>query len=79
MADSTRTIIVNQDPEQPVEKEVLATAITDISSALKALQKSGLNKTGIVVLLQDKTRLPKKTILIVLDGLEALRRDYTTL
>jgi hypothetical protein len=70
---------IAQDPEKPVEREVLATAITKISEGMQALLKSGLNRDAIIVLLHDRTRLPKSTLNTVLNGLAQLKRDYTTL
>lgn len=72
-------LTITQDPEQPVEREVLATSITKISAAFQALKTSGLNRDGILVLLHDRTRLPKKTLNDVLNALEQLKRAYTTL
>ena len=66
-----------QNPDAPVEESVLATAITKISESVQALQKSGLNQDAIIVLLHDRTKLPKKTLLTVLSGLASLKRAYT--
>lgn len=62
--------------EEPVEKEVLAEAIVRIGAAAQALRQSGLNRRGVIVLLQAKTHLSRETITTVLDGLEDLKRDY---
>ncbi len=65
--------------EPPVEKEVLAAAVVNISGALTALYKSGLNRDAIEVLLVDATRLPKRDIRAVLDAMKTLRSRYTNL
>ena len=70
-------IIVKQDPDNVVEKDVLATAIVKISEAAEALKRSGLNQRAVVVLLSDKTKYGKSMIEDVLDGLADLKRDYT--
>jgi len=57
-------------------KEILAEAIVNIGNAAKKLNDSGINKTAIIVLLHDKTKLPKGTIKLVLDSLPQLERWY---
>jgi len=52
-------------------------SMVQIKGALKNLMKSGLNKRAIVVLIQDRTRLPKATIENVLDTLCKLETWYT--
>lgn len=71
-----QTITVEQDPDAPVEKPVLAQAIVDISRAMNRLSDSGLNRRAIVALVYDSTKLPKGTIEIVLNSLDRLARDY---
>ena len=58
--------VKKSDP--PETTEILADAIVRISGALTQLQKSGLNRAAIVVLIAAKTHLPKRTIDIVLDA-----------
>jgi len=71
-----KTIQVTQSEVEPITKEVLASAIVKIGEAATALRRSGINRRGIVALLQDKTKLGKNTIETVLAGLEDLRHDY---
>lgn len=66
--------IVKSDP--PESKEMLASAIVKISEGFTALQSSGLNHDAIIVLLHDQTRLPKRDIKLVLNGLRKLRAWY---
>lgn len=54
----------------------LGDAIEQIEVAIKALNKAGLNHHAIVVLLADSTKLSKKVINKVLDGLAKLSEDY---
>ena len=70
------TVKVIQNPDAPVEPEILAEAIVRISTAIQALSKSGLNREAIIVLVKDRTGLPKKTIDLVLNSLEQLKRHY---
>lgn len=75
---------VKQDPENPVQKEVLAEAIVEISKAMKKLLSSGLNRRAIVVLIKDsvpspgygKKSISKTDIINVLDAIEDLSRNY---
>lgn len=72
-------VTITQDPDKPVEREVLAASIVKISDAFQALKKSGLNRDAIVVLLHDRTKIARKTINDILNALEQLKRLYTTL
>jgi len=69
---------VVQDEAQPIERDILAQAIVDISASTKALTASGLNQRAMIVLLHDHTGIPKRDIALVLDGLGELRKAYTT-
>lgn len=68
---------IKQDAEAPVEQEVLAAAIVQISDSVKKLYASGLNKRAVVALIADDTKLGKKTIETVLNSLSDLRKSYT--
>jgi hypothetical protein len=68
---------VVQDAEAPVEREVLAQAIVDISISCKKLLKSGLNRKAIVALVNDDTKLGKGLVETVLLSLENLAKNYT--
>lgn len=69
-------IKITQDPDAPVEKPVLATAIVAISEAMKKLEKSGLNRRGVVALINDDTKLGKGLIETVLISLGNLAKNY---
>ena len=60
-----------------VPKSVLATAILQISGAVKDLEKTGLNRRAVVALLADDTKLGKGTINTVLNSLGDLAKNYT--
>lgn len=66
-----------QDDAAPVEKEVLATAIVQIGDAMKKLEKSGLNRKGVIALINDDTKLGKGIIETVLLSLGNLAKTYT--
>lgn len=59
-----------------VPKETLERAIVKISESVQALRKSGLNERAIVTLLADSTKVSKRTIETVLEGLDGLRARY---
>jgi len=63
--------------EKAITKEVLATAITEISAAVKSLEKSGLNRKGVIALINDDTKLGKGIIETVLLSLGNLAKTYT--
>jgi len=69
--------VVGTYGKNPLTKEVLATAIVQISDSVKRLYDSGLNRHAVVALVADDTRLGKKTIETVLDSLLDLRKTYT--
>lgn len=71
-----RPVVVKQDEDTPIAKEVLADAIVKISSAVEALRRSGLNERAIIVLVSDKSKISKGVIETVLDGLADLRAAY---
>lgn len=71
-----KKLTVVQDAEKPVEQEVLAQAIIDISAAMRKLSAGKLNRKAIVVLLAHATKLRLFEITMVLDALEQLERDY---
>ena len=69
-----RVKVKKSDP--PESTIILADAIIRISSALTALYKSGLNKSAIVILIQAKTKLPKRDINAVLNAQKQLASWY---
>lgn len=70
----TNIKIVKSEP--PESKEILAEAIVRISNGFLSLQKSGLNKRAIVVLLQAETKLSQRDIILILDSLARLKGWY---
>jgi hypothetical protein len=86
MTKPKREVVIEQDPEAPVEKAVLATTIVRISEAMAKLLSSGLNERAIVVLLHDaipargkyggQGKITRSEIQSVLDALRDLKRRY---
>lgn len=79
MARAKPEVVVTQDPDAPVPREVLALAIVRISAAIRQLATSGLNRKAIVLLVAESSHQSRTAVGAVLDALEDLRRDYTTL
>jgi hypothetical protein len=67
---------VKQPVEKPVSTEILAEAIVRIGDSFASLQKNGLNKKAIVILIQAETKLSQRDITTVLDALPRLRGLY---
>lgn len=57
--------------------DTLAEAVLKISASLKALERTKLNRLAIVVLLHDDTKVAKRTIIEILNGLADLEKKYT--
>lgn len=66
-----------QDANMPVEREVLAQAIVNISASFVKLAQSGLNRRGIIALLADDTKYGKGVIDDILKSLDSLAKNYT--
>ncbi len=63
--------------EQPVERNVLAQAIVEISGAMRKLTASGLNRDAVIVLVRDKLNgIGKREIRLVFDALADLEREF---
>lgn len=71
---SKRISVKKSDP--PESKEILAEAIVRIGASMKKLGDSGINETGIIALVHDHTKQPKKTIKLVLNSLRQLEGWY---
>lgn len=77
MFTQTKTkVVVRQDPEKPVERNILAQAIVDISRAAKRLADGGLNRDAVIVLLHDRSGIGKRDIGLVLAHLTQLEKEF---
>ncbi len=76
---TTEPCAMPTDPksEPPAERD-LSAAIRQMSEGVNRLLASGLNRRAIVTLLADSTKVGRKDIERVLDGLVELERDFTT-
>ncbi len=66
-----------QNPEEPIETEVLANHIVKISEGFKKLLNGGLRQETIVLLIHAHTNVGKPAIRDVLKTLPLLRQLYT--
>lgn len=58
--------------EKEVPFEIIAQSIVDINKSMKTLEQSRLTRKAVVSLIHDNSKLPKRTIEIVLNNLESL-------
>jgi hypothetical protein len=63
-------------PEEEIPIQLLATAILKLGNAAEAIQKAGLNRRAIEVLLQSSSGQSRTAVRSVLDALMDLKRDY---
>lgn len=56
--------------------EQMAEDISKIAGAIEAFPKRGLMRRLLILYLQDKTKLGKQKIEMILDGIEEFVRDY---
>lgn len=74
---SPATAKVPPSPAAP-DRETLADAIVRISDGVQHLQRSGLNRKAILILLAHQSSVSQKVCAAVIDGLADLRRNYCT-
>ena len=70
------TIKIKKSESKPESKEILAEAIVRIGQALKNLDKNGLNRHAIEVLIQYETKISFRDIKDVLNALGRLEGWY---
>lgn len=69
-------IIQPPPPAKEVPAEILATAIVQIAEAMRVINATRLTRKVIVALIHDRSKLPKKTIEIVLNNLDDLETEW---
>lgn len=70
---------VTQDKDSSIEVSVLAKNIVKMSETLQDLKKSGLNEEALIILLADSTKMAKRDIKKVFEGMAKLKEDYINL
>lgn len=73
----SESIKVVQDISAPVEREVLAQSIVNISRSFEKLTASGLNRRAVTILIAYDTKLGIGQIENVLGSLDTLAQNYT--
>jgi len=73
MAD---TVAIKKDESNPVLPEVLESAIVKLGDAVMAWNRYGMKKRALIVLLHDLTRVSKRDIELVLNGMQGLQAEY---
>lgn len=69
-------VIQPTPPAAEVPAEVIATAITKIANAMKDLSSTRLSRNAIVTLVHAACKVPKRDIVVVMDSIESLERDW---
>lgn len=69
-------VVVKDDPEEVIERPVLATAIREISRGVTKLLAQGMNERAVVCLLHEFTLVGKPDIRAVVRGLRDLEKVY---
>jgi|Deesub1362B_J571_1020462.scaffolds.fasta_scaffold00743_20 hypothetical protein len=65
-----------EKPEKRSILEQMAEDINKIAEAIELFPKRGLMRKLLILYLQDKTKLGKQKIELLLDGIEEFVRDY---
>lgn len=79
MPKVTPKVIVKQAADEPeIPAEIIAKAVVEVSEAARKMNAAGLREEAIVLLLNDRCRVGKTEIRLILRMLPELRRIYTT-
>lgn len=70
------TTVLQKDRENQIPEPILADSIVKISEAMIQLNKTGINRKCVIDLIHVNTKLSRKVIVQVLDGLESLKKLY---
>lgn len=71
-----KKLVIKQDPKNPIPAEILAASIIDIAKAAKLVTQGKLTRNCLAALIKDKTGISKNQILIVLEALDSLEKDW---
>jgi len=71
--------VVQQEGSEPVPAEILAQSIVAIDKGVKAMNRSGLKRKALVLLISRSANVTQRDTENVLDALDCLRKEYTTL
>lgn len=73
----TKIPVITQPAEgEEVPAEIIAMAIVELAQAMKRLSATRLKREAIIALLHESSKLPRKTIALVLNNLESLEETW---
>ena len=66
-----------QDPDgEPIGVEIIASALVDMADAMKKINGSRLKRSALVTLLCHQSKLPRGTVEVVLNNLDAIEANF---
>lgn len=75
-----RKLTIQPKPAPPPatfpDTETLANAIIKLGDAVRKLDKSGMNKRAIIILLHHTTNMSQKNIALILDAIPKLQKTF---
>lgn len=78
MAKKNPNVVIKQDEDNPISKEVLAESIKTISDGMNKLLASGLNRDAVEILVRHSSGVNREDVKRVLNALRDLAANYTT-
>ena len=60
------------------EVETLVRNVENLEAALESWREAGIPRNTLVVLLNHYTKVPQRTIRLVMEGMDALHEEYFT-
>lgn len=71
-----KQVTVKKNEENPEPDQVIADHLRRISEAMRRLDSGPLKRHTLVLLLHDYSKVSKRDINLILDGIEALEQTY---
>ena len=74
-----KTTVANLNPDGDAVGEAVEAFRDNVDALTKAMEHfiaGGLNRKALITLLHDKTKVAKRTISLILDGIENMPDDY---
>lgn len=71
-------IVVTQDPMEPVPVEIIADSIKRVAEGFEKMDKSGLTRHALILLISASCGVNRTTVGSVLRGIGSLKSDYLT-
>lgn len=74
--DAALRVVQPAPPRKPIEREILAEAIKRIGDGIADLNRNGVNRRAIVILLQAQTGVNRGVIEMIFDALPEMQRKF---